>query len=81
MSSVPEDLANAVTAFLNKDENVSQGLLQEILKGHLRSIIGKLEIDQLLRKRDEFNRQVLNESSEEFKADWAFRSSRWSFRR
>jgi flotillin len=67
ISTVPEDVANAVTAFLNKDETYLKAFLQEILKGHLRSIIGKLEIDQLLRQRDEFNRQVLNESSEEFK--------------
>jgi flotillin len=67
ISTVSEDLANAVTAFLNKDETYLKAFLQEILKGHLRSIIGKLEIDQLLRQRDEFNRQVLNESSEEFK--------------
>lgn len=67
ISTVPEDLANAVTAFLNKDESYLKTFLQEILKGHLRSIIGKLEIDQLLRQRDEFNRQVLSESAEEFK--------------
>jgi flotillin len=67
MSNVPEDLANAVTAFMDKDEQYVRTFLQEILKGHMRSIIGKLEIDQLLRQRDEFNRQVLNESAEEFK--------------
>jgi flotillin len=67
MSNVPEDLANAVTAFLDKDDQYIKTFLQEILKGHMRSIIGKLEIDQLLRQRDEFNRQVLNESAEEFK--------------
>ena len=67
MSNVPEDLANAVTAFLDKDEIYIKQFLQEILKGHLRSIIGKLEIDQLLRQRDDFNRQVLAESAEEFK--------------
>lgn len=67
ISLVPEDLANAVTAFLDKDELYIKQFLQEILKGHLRSIIGKLEIDQLLRQRDEFNRQVLMESAEEFK--------------
>lgn len=67
ISMVPEDLANAVTAFLDKDELYIKQFLQEILKGHMRSIIGKLEIDQLLRQRDEFNRQVLMESAEEFK--------------
>jgi flotillin len=67
ISNVPEDISNAVTAFLEKDETYLKAFLQEILKGHLRSIIGKLEIDQLLRQRDEFNRQVLSESAEEFK--------------
>lgn len=67
ISNVPEDISNAVTAFLDKDETYLKSFLQEILKGHLRSIIGKLEIDQLLRQRDEFNRQVLSESAEEFK--------------
>ncbi len=67
LSNVPEDLANAVTAFLGKNEDYVRTFLQEILKGHLRSIIGKLEIDQLLRQRDDFNRQVLSESAEEFK--------------
>src|ERR1043165_1964535 len=67
MTNVPEDLANAVTAFLDKDEQYIRTFLQEILKGHMRSIIGKLDMDRLLRQRDEFNRQVLAESAEEFK--------------
>lgn len=67
ISMVPEDLANAVTAFLGKDEHYIRQFLQEILKGHMRSIVGKLDIDQLLRQRDDFNKQVLAESSEEFK--------------
>jgi flotillin len=67
ISTVQEDLANAVTAFLDKDLDYVKQFLQEILKGHLRSIIGKLEIDQLLRQRDDFNKQVLGESAEEFK--------------
>ncbi|HEY6226108.1 MAG TPA: SPFH domain-containing protein, partial [Verrucomicrobiae bacterium] len=34
MSNVPEDLANAVTAFMDKDEQYIRTFLQEILKGH-----------------------------------------------
>lgn len=36
-----------------------------ILKGHLRSIIGKLDIDGLLRQRDQFNQQMISESKQE----------------
>jgi flotillin len=36
-----------------------------ILKGHLRSIIGQLDINQLLRERDQFNQRALTESKVE----------------
>lgn len=36
-----------------------------ILKGHLRSIIGKLDINGLLRERDKFNQQMVEESKTE----------------
>jgi flotillin len=67
ISSVPEDLINAAQAFLGKGSDEIKMFVQNILKGHLRSIIGKLDIDSLLRERDQFNRQVVEESSEELK--------------
>jgi flotillin len=67
LSTIPEDLINAVKAFLGKRDEEIKVFVQNILKGHLRSIIGKLDIASLLRERDAFNKQVVAESSEELK--------------
>ena len=67
ISSIQEDLVNAAQAFLGKGSDEIKAFVQNILKGHLRSIIGKLGIDSLLRERDQFNKQVVEESSEELK--------------
>ncbi|HUI09219.1 MAG TPA: SPFH domain-containing protein [Bacteroidota bacterium] len=67
ISTVPEDLVNAAQSFLGKGEAEIKVFVQNILKGHLRSIIGKLDIDSLLRERDQFNRKVVEESAEELR--------------
>ena len=49
----------------------SAGQVQETIKslliGHLRSIIGKLNIDEILRDRDAFNKMVVGETAPELK--------------
>ena len=67
ISSAPEDLHNAAMAFLGKTEEHVNGFVNNILIGHLRSIIGKLDIDEILRQRDTFNKRVIEESTEELK--------------
>lgn len=67
ISSAPEDLHNAAMAFLGKTEEHINLFVNNILIGHLRSIIGKLDIDEILRQRDTFNRRVIEESTEELK--------------
>lgn len=67
ISSAPEDLHNAAMAFLGKSDDEIGTFVRNILIGHLRSIIGKLDIDELLRQRDTFNRRVIEESTEELK--------------
>lgn len=67
ISSAPEDLHNAAMAFLGKTNEEIEGFVNNILIGHLRSIIGKLDIDEILRQRDTFNRRVIEESTEELK--------------
>jgi flotillin len=67
ISSVPEDLHNAAMAFLGKSSEDIEAFVRNILIGHLRSIIGKLNIDEILRQRDTFNRRVIEESTEELK--------------
>ena len=63
ISTTPEDLHNAAMAFLGKKDEEIERIVTNILIGHLRSIIGKLDIDQILRQRDTFNKQVVDESS------------------
>ncbi len=67
ISTAPEDLHNAAMAFLGKPNEEVMGFVTNILIGHLRSIIGKLNIDEILRQRDTFNRRVIEESTEELK--------------
>ncbi len=67
ISTTPEDLHNAAMAFLGKRDEDIEIFVRNILIGHLRSIIGKLDIDEVLRQRDTFNRRVIEESTEELK--------------
>lgn len=48
-------------------------MIGEILRGHLRSIVGGLEVEELLRERSKFNESVIAECSQELAA-WASRS-------
>jgi flotillin len=77
ISTIPENLQRAVEALVDKltqengpkrgstDSNPIEEFVRNILKGHLRSIIGKLDINELLRNRDEFNKRVVEESAAE----------------
>lgn len=67
ISPNPEEQANAVQAFLGKNPAEITNTISEILRGHVRSIIAKLTVEQILRDRSEFNKQVLEESSDEFR--------------
>ena len=67
ISQNPDEQSNAVQAFLGKEQNEISVTIQEILRGHVRSIIAKLSVEQILRDRAEFNKQVLEESSDEFR--------------
>ena len=42
-----------------------KSMIQGILRGHLRSIVGSLDVEQLLRERSTFNEAVLKECSQE----------------
>lgn len=68
ISTIPEDLMNAAQNFLGKTEQEIHEYVRNILRGHLRTIIGKMDINKLLRERDEFNKQVMNESGNELKS-------------
>jgi flotillin len=67
LSPTPEDLNRAAQSFLGKPPAAVELFIANILKGHLRSIIGKMNIDEILRERDKFNARVIEESSTELK--------------
>ena len=68
VSQIPENLYRAAGAFLEKSDAEIQEFIRNILKGHLRSIVGKLDINSLLRERDNFNKRVVEESVPELAA-------------
>ena len=67
ISSLTEDIHNAAMAFLGKEPQEIMSIVKNIFQGHLRSIIGKMDMQQILRDRDVFNKQVVAESEEELK--------------
>lgn len=67
ISQVPEDLDKAAQTFLGKKPEEISKFVANILQGHLRSIIGKMDIDEILRERDVFNQRVIQESAPELK--------------
>jgi flotillin len=67
IETTEESLHNAAAAFLSKTEDELARIVKNILQGHLRSIIGKLNINEILRDRDAFNKKVVEESTEELK--------------
>jgi flotillin len=67
ISTTPEDLQSAAMSFLGKDQRQIEDTISATLIGHVRSIIGKLDINGILRDRDEFNKMVVTESTAELK--------------
>ena len=67
ISTADEDLQSAAMSFLGQEPDQIQRTVSSLLIGHLRSIIGKLTIDEILRDRDAFNKMVVNETAPELK--------------
>jgi len=67
ISTAPEDLQSAAMSFLGQDQLQIQKTISSLMIGHVRSIIGKLDINEILRDRDAFNKMVVNETAPELK--------------
>jgi flotillin len=67
ISTAPEDVQSAAMSFLGQSPQQIQETIKSLLIGHLRSIIGKLNIDEILRDRDAFNKMVVGETAPELK--------------
>lgn len=68
LSDALEEQMLAVEQFLGQNDQAIQVYLGNILKGHLRAIIGKMNISELLRDRAAFNQNVITESMPEIKS-------------
>ncbi|HNX05619.1 MAG TPA: SPFH domain-containing protein, partial [Opitutales bacterium] len=67
ISTTSGEQSNAVQAFLGKEQEEISATIKEILRGHMRTIIASLEVEEILRERSIFNTRVLTESAEEFR--------------
>jgi flotillin len=65
ISAIPVEQVNAVQNFLGKPSNEVSLMISNVLRGHLRAIVGSLEIEELLRERAKFNEQVVKECGPE----------------
>ncbi|MGZ4163506.1 MAG: SPFH domain-containing protein [Tumebacillaceae bacterium] len=53
-----EDVATAAEQFMGKSDDTMKGEAQEILEGHLRSILGSMTVEEVYRNRDRFAQEV-----------------------
>jgi len=63
IDTTQESLHNAAAAFLGKTDDEVARIVRNILQGHLQSIIGKLNINEILRDWDALNKKVVEEST------------------
>jgi flotillin len=59
-------LEMAVERFLGKDEREINQNIHENLSGHLRAVVGKMTIEQLINDKTALNQAVLEEANEDF---------------
>lgn len=64
--STEQAIKTAVERFLTVDRKVLQQTVQEILTGHMRSIIAKMTVEELNSSREKLVQQVTNEAGADF---------------
>ncbi|MDL9948067.1 SPFH domain-containing protein [Gordonia sp. ABSL11-1] len=58
-------IVNAGQRFISEQENEMNQLTGQVFSGHLRSIVGSMTVEQIIRERDTLARQVLEASKRE----------------
>ncbi|GAC67627.1 flotillin family protein [Gordonia soli] len=58
-------IVNAGQRFISEQENEMNQLTGQVFSGHLRSIVGSMTVEQIIRERDTLARQVLEASKKE----------------
>jgi flotillin len=65
VGSDTESIVNAGQRFISEQANEMNQLTGQIFSGHLRSIVGSMTVEQIIRERDTLARQVLEASKRE----------------
>ncbi len=67
IGSSVEDVATAAEQFMGKPIQALQGEAQEVLEGHLRSIMGSMTVEEVYRNRDRFAQEVQGVAARDLK--------------
>ncbi|ANF97983.1 flotillin family protein [Paenibacillus bovis] len=67
IGSSVEDVATAAEQFMGKPIQALQGEAQEVLEGHLRSIMGSMTVEEVYRNRDRFAQEVQSVAARDLK--------------
>lgn len=63
IGSTSEDIATAAEQYLGKSTEQLESEAREVLEGHLRSILGRMTVEDIYQNRDKFNQNVQDEAS------------------
>ena len=63
IGSTSEDIATAAEQYLGKSTEQLESEAKEVLEGHLRSILGRMTVEDIYQNRDKFNQNVQDEAS------------------
>ncbi|AWB45649.1 flotillin [Paenibacillus sp. CAA11] len=67
VGSTTEDVATAAEQFMGKPIESLKGEAQEVLEGHLRSILGSMTVEEVYRNRDKFAQEVQSVAARDLK--------------
>lgn len=67
IGSPVEDVATAAEQFLGKPTEALRGEAQEVLEGHLRSILGSMTVEEVYKNRDKFAQEVQGVAARDLK--------------
>jgi flotillin len=65
VGNTPREIANAASRFLGEDEQTMASTVNELFSGHLRSILGGLTMEEIIRDRARLSAETRSSSAEE----------------
>jgi flotillin len=65
VGNTPREIANAASRFLGEDEQTMSSTVHEVFSGHLRSILGGLTMEEIIRDRARLSSETRDSSAQE----------------